>query len=140
MKLSDAIREGCENSGQSFGRLWRDDEGNYKTCVLGAIMDAHGVGSKNFTGLRVIRTSFPVLMLSVRECPVGCSLSYMNVNTYNIKAMIDPSDFRLRDVMVHLNNHHKWSREKIAGWIDEFAFEKSEQKSQPQKSELTTIQ
>lgn len=103
MPLSTAIRLGSMLKPQNFGSFYgHDGTGRVaSSCALGAAVDAvGGVAQKVFS-------LFPILWsLNKLACPAGCEW---------------PKNTPL---VAHLNDHHRWSRERIASWIEEIENEK----------------
>lgn len=99
MKLSDAILKGCEIiPRQAFGVAFVDADGEkchpedaFAACALGAAEIA--------TGLQDLSNVYPAF--AIYDCP-ECG-----------------SDIRRGSVIVHLNDDHRWSRERIAEWLKE---------------------
>lgn len=89
MKLSEAIREGAKRHPQIFGDLYnRVDGAVVGSCALGAAM--------------LMQRSFPLLQSSRVTCP----------------ACMDPRiHTRLDNIITHLNDNHRWTREAIADWV-----------------------
>jgi hypothetical protein len=99
MKLSEAIRLGSMNGPQVFGRLGDFSGG---TCAQGAAVLAIGLMPDAFKGISIqarFIDAFPVSVIPVR-CP--------ECETRNVAG----------NVMAHLNNDHKWTRERIADWVE----------------------
>jgi hypothetical protein len=89
---------------QAFGSFTDLDGGS---CALMSAL--WGVGIKeNYGAMTLVQRAFPQLETSKTSCPV-----FGDCHT-NLKEM------QLGVAIVHLNDTHRWSREKIAGWIDEF--------------------
>ena len=93
----------------SSGQCWERIRNDYnRTCVLGAVWEGiHG---------RVATDDTDEIMCSLAkdfkgleeesECPVrGCEEHHSRLGVAN--------------TMVHLNDHHHWSRQRIAAWADE---------------------
>jgi hypothetical protein len=98
--LAAAIHRGThQRPSQSFGCYF---EGNEASCALGAAYEgmyrltrgANPVVSRDLFRL------FDCLDYTIRPCPDGCG------KTIFLAAMI-----------VHLNDDHLWSRERIAAWL-----------------------
>lgn len=98
MKLSEAIREGAKLRPQAFGEYLKAGG----TCALGAAYEALCVAED-----RPVRTWFSegihpweTLLLALMDgpCPACGYLHYENQ-------------------IVHLNDTHKWTRERIADWV-----------------------
>lgn len=106
MKLSDAILLGSTMKAQGFWALFEDD----RTCAMGAAYDAIGIlddvlESRNYTErMAVVAPHFPLIASSNQnyECPSkGCELARISVG----------------GLAAHLNDLHKWTRERIAAWV-----------------------
>jgi hypothetical protein len=94
VKLSVAIRLGALLKPQTFGH-YSDEVG---TCAMGAVFEA--VGSTLGVGLSD-EMSDQLDRANLSPCPVsGCA-----------------HDHNERATMPHLNDHHKWTRERIADWV-----------------------
>jgi hypothetical protein len=108
MKLSEAIRLGSMLKPQGDGVLF--DEGG-GSCALGAACDALGVERHDQSRFMVhaLEVEWPML-LKAAKCP-ACSF---------IKGIIRrwrEEEFDLEDVIIHLNDDHGWTRQRIADWI-----------------------
>lgn len=94
MKLSDAIRKGCEmRPKQAFHSLYGTGD---ESCVIGAARDGLGMGSDDS-----ICKHFERIMKQSNRCPSCAGWSPM----YSL-------------ITDHLNDRHRWSREAIADWIE----------------------
>jgi hypothetical protein len=100
MRLSDAMRLGSMTGSQTIGALARGSS----TCALGAAYVAAGLftGGRCTVPLADALKTFPALRTPVAKCP-WCSFT-------------DLDD--VRDAIVHLNDFHMWTRERIADWVD----------------------
>lgn len=91
---------GSRRSKQCFGKFF-DLDGS--SCALGALMIGSNIigspGDWIGTQQLALPSKFPSLMRQM-ACP-ACR----NVGT-------------LSDIVLDLNDNHKWSRERIAGWIE----------------------
>lgn len=97
MNLSEAIRLGSMLKPQTFGSY---DSGD-GTCALEAAGNAAGVSGRTRGGLDLVER-FPVLMDGqLRKCP-ECGFAAVNFG----------------QVIVHLNDSHRWTRERIADWVE----------------------
>lgn len=104
MKLSTAIRKGCEQHPQDSGRLFTEvNNVVISSCVLGAALV--GVYGQDGTALSYSELAkvFPLL-----EQPVN----------YPPGAEDFIASESLSDVMIHLNDRAGWTREKIADWVE----------------------
>lgn len=94
MKLSEAIRLGSMLNPQGYFGFKNGITG--ATCAMGAAFDAAGItiGDDIFTALR----QFPLSLKSI----IGPFGSVMSVACH----------------IYELNDEHKWSRERIAAWVE----------------------
>lgn len=107
MKLSQAMRIGAKKSHQTTGQFWDGDGG---TCALGAVLLGCGFVwnsnclsmIQNFQASNVLAETFPEVRTQRASCP--CCNLIMNK--------------QLGLLIIHLNDHHSWSRERIAGWLE----------------------
>lgn len=100
MKLSEAIRAGAKMKPQAFGTLFNL---RGETCAIGAALDAVGGMYVSMYG------SFPILQKPITECPL-CN-----------DAKPADSDVPCKNfgqVVAHINDVHKLSREAIAEWVE----------------------
>lgn len=92
MKLSEAIRLGSMLGPQVFDGLF---DGNGGACAIGAAYLAIG----QITG--PLRDHFPWASHMTNQCPACPHRGLIN-----------------GAVVAHLNDHHYWTREAIADWIE----------------------
>lgn len=100
MKLSEAMRRGSKMTHQTIGR-WTDDNGG--GCALVATMLGCGIITRPhnaffFTG--TLFATFPELFV-MRNCP-AC----------------DIPPYETGKLIMHLNDVHSWTTERIAGFIE----------------------
>ena len=99
-ELADAIRFGAtRRPEQAFGEYYH---GRRASCALGAAFEGlyrlpEEVGQLHPKRLERL---FDCLEGTVRNCPEGCK-----------KRII------LAAMIIHLNDDHRWDREKIAAWV-----------------------
>lgn len=110
MRLSDAMRLGAALRPQAFGHLHRHHvrEGQ-TTCAMGAAAEAIGLLRFDETGAALqttdqsidhsLRRVWPWLLKQQCHCGV-CPVTGMALA-----------------VILHLNDHHRWTREAIAQWV-----------------------
>ena len=103
-ELASAIRAGAaRRPEQAFGDYF---VGRQASCALGAAYEGIYRLAKDMGGIRPTKDLvdfFDCLEGTVRSCPVeGCKKRLL------LSAMI-----------VHLNDHHEWSREQIAVWLEQ---------------------
>ncbi len=89
MRLSDAIQLGAMITSQAFRALFKGDG----ACALGAALLAVGVTLEQARGS--VRKQWPWAFAVSVNCP-SCGRSRL-----------------VGQVIVHLNDHHRWAREKI---------------------------
>lgn len=106
MKFSDAMREGAKQGGQLFHML-RGPNGS--SCAMGAVMVGKGgpVGACYYPALEA---EYPFLR-EKSACPACDKGAPFGVWSKQRQG-------RALAVIVHLNNDHRWTREKIADWIE----------------------
>lgn len=103
-ELASFIRAGAvRRPEQAYGDYYR---GKHASCALGAAYEGMYRLPAEIAGLRPTKDLewfFDCLEGSVRRCPAeGCQ-----------------KKLSLAAILVHLNDTHLWSREQIAGWLDE---------------------
>jgi hypothetical protein len=100
LELAEAIRKGADSRpDQAFGIYF---EGRRASCALGAAYEgmyrlpaaAEGIRPKHLERL------FDCLEGTLRSCPEGCR-----------------KRLALGAMILHLNDDHRWSRERIAQWV-----------------------
>lgn len=99
-ELAAAIREGADRRPeQAFGEYF---VGRQASCALGAAYEGMYRLPREAGGLRPreLWRLFECLEGTLRPCPEGCR------KKLSLGAMI-----------LHLNDDHQWSREKIAAWV-----------------------
>lgn len=104
MKLSDAIRLGSMIRPQGFDKYWPDGK---TSCALGAAFEAGGLRGHiekayngDVTGL--LPPIWATFLEAGQQCPL-CSWGNQTIPTLS--------------VITHLNDDHKWTRERIADWV-----------------------
>lgn len=99
MTLSEAIRLGAALRPQGFGEFERHG----RTCAIGAAMEATA-----FWQTAVWPEGWMALFNQATTCPdAGCQFAWP----------VDEARL-VWDVIVHLNDHHRWARERIADWVE----------------------
>src|SRR5262245_11177034 len=103
-ELASAIRAGAaRRPAQAFGDYF---VGSPASCALGAAYEGMYRLARDMDGKRPtndLTSFFDCLVGTVRSCPIeGCKKRLL------LSAMI-----------VHLNDHHEWSREQIATWLEQ---------------------
>lgn len=105
MKLYEAMLKGAKQGPQVFGE-WSN--GGTGTCAMGAVMLGCGfqINSHDwYDGFVIVRNLYPELG-EPAECPISSTCRHCDG--------FDPS---LMDVIMHLNDKHEWSRQRIAEWL-----------------------
>lgn len=103
MNLSEAILLGAQKKPQNFGCFHEDG----RTCVLAAAAEgltgqpAEKIEGQDEGFAGVLCSAFPELMLRRVLCPLDCGQGRI----------------RVWDILHHLNDAHRWTRERIAGWV-----------------------
>jgi hypothetical protein len=97
MTLSEAIRLGSMMKPQTFG-IFYDGIG---TCANGAARDACGA-LESFASLE---TYFPIAASIAKQCPICGERS-------------DSCADNLGGLIAHINDDHRWTRERIADWVE----------------------
>jgi hypothetical protein len=101
MRLSEAIRLGAALRGQAFGFGY--SEFKQRTCAVGAAAEAVGLYKIDAEG-RCVQTDVDIFAaLPMLKVPTICPLCRYRGATGN--------------VMAHLNDWHRWTREAIADWV-----------------------
>lgn len=102
--FSEAIREGAKLRPQASGGLMNASS----SCAVGAGLEAMGhlkeppdCTRSELAAYHVAEVAYPYLE-NREACPAACS------------------DYRdtLTNVLWHLNDHHHWTREAIADWLE----------------------
>jgi len=99
-ELAEAILEGIERRPeQSFGEYFR---GRKSSCALGAAYEGIYRLPREAEGIKPRRLDllFDCLDNQVRVCP-DCAKKRLPLGA----------------IIIHLNDHHQWSREQIAEWL-----------------------
>lgn len=120
MILSEAIRLGSMLHPQAFGKLWCERRdglfGPYireSTCALGAAFEAvGGYEARDFTPWSLFSVS-----AACPQCGVEATVS---------------------NQITHLNDDHRWTRERIADFIEELEQQQNSRYVEAQGAEVTT--
>lgn len=105
MELSEAIRIGSEMRPQCYGAMYGfyDHTNTLGTCALGAAYEGAGISMEAWDGDNTFRQKFPIVK-RVASCP-GCKAPWMTGTI-------------LSNIVMHLNDAHRWSRGAIAMWVE----------------------
>lgn len=107
LKLSEAIRLGAMLKPQGSG--WLHDVERQTTCAIGAALDASGILCNDYD---VAYTHFPLLTMPATECPAAAD------GRCAYHPIIGVVRGNVADVIIGLNDSHKWTREQIADWVE----------------------
>jgi hypothetical protein len=107
MKLWQAMLEGAKLGPQVFGHA-NSDKGDGGTCAIGAVCKAVGVSNAEMVWNNGLNNLYPEL-LSASNCPQCENKGFEYWGFWY--------EFNLQRVIVHLNNDHRWSRQRIAEWL-----------------------
>jgi hypothetical protein len=119
MQLSEAMILGSMLHPQAFGEFI-DEDGN--ACALQAVMDA--VSDEGELSDKKLEETFPIL----RNIPSG------NLPRHRVKcpACIFPNRQSVKNLIMHLNDGHEWTRERIAEHIQKLELKWGYGAPQPQ--------
>ena len=115
MKLSEAIRAGAKLRPQGFEDFFTMtakpkndvDDSVFASCALGAAYEAvEGRILPTLSGRSVIGLFQEKMGIDLNTCEFEHPFSYMP----------------LFNTIVHLNDVHQWTREKIADWVESIGF------------------
>lgn len=93
MKLSEAIRLGAMMKPQGFAGT--GSRKCQETCAYGAALDAISSDESVSTHWPWLKTLYPD--------PVWCPVCHLSCDVH---------------IIPHLNNKHRWTRERIADWVE----------------------
>lgn len=113
MRLSEAIRLGAMLKPQAFG-TWYDGEG---TCATGAALEAMGFLDTN------LLSAFPSRdeeekVFSAYAASVAFREHNAILKNKKCACLECGSVAFVGAMIVHLNNKHRWTRERIADWVE----------------------
>ena len=100
VELAAAIRHGVEGRPeQAFGSYF---EGRRASCALGAAYEGMYMLPREAGGVRPVHLErlFDCLEYTLRSCPEGCK-----------------KRLTLASMILHMNDDHHWTRERIAEWV-----------------------
>ena len=115
MKLSEAIRLGATMSDQCRGEYFDTYNG---TCAVGSAMLAVGLEDEEDTteeGL-IYTDVFPLLLTIPGGCPECDRMK----------------NYKLENIIIHLNDARLWARETIADWVETLESEQTSEKGEEQ--------
>ena len=100
VELAEAIRHGAvDRPEQAFGSYF---VGRRASCALGAAYEGMYLLPREAGGVRPVHLErlFDCLEYTLRSCPEGCK-----------------KRLTLASMILHLNDDHHWTRERIAQWV-----------------------
>ena len=100
MKLSEAIRLGAMMRPQAFHHLLTGGG----SCAVGAALEANGIPYDESYVIQLphdLDVAWCAILLERHACPVDNRAESVRVG----------------DLIVHLNDDHRWTREQIAEWL-----------------------
>ncbi len=100
--LSQAIRLGSTFHPQAFSQLVNKSNGQMRTCALGAALEAIGKLDERDPDQQ-LRNRFGNDVTELVECPLCEGYRY-----------------NLLGLVAHLNDEHRWTRERIADWLETY--------------------
>jgi hypothetical protein len=103
MKLWEHMLNGAKQGPQVFNAFFGIDEGS---CAMGAVAKSTGIASFRLADGEDLCQMFPELR-KYAECPEKNDNCIIN-HYYR---------YSLSNVIVCLNDHHRWSRQRIAEWL-----------------------
>lgn len=111
MRLSEAMRKGAKVTSQTFGILWgslfADSDGNTNngsSCALGVALIG-ATPQLNHMYSTTCSMLWPWTETQKATCP-------------DEKCKNMQENWPIANVVIHLNDHHRWTREEIADWLE----------------------
>lgn len=117
MTLSEAIRLGASLRPQTRGRF--HTPGGLRSCALGAALDAMGIKLKVLTIAKKLKDRDG----NESECPVGTEVWYWPDEWASVfRATVGcplcvGRNSSVKLMIPHLNDKHRWTRERIADFV-----------------------
>lgn len=107
MRLSEAIRLGAMLKPQHYKYL----RSGGKSCALGAACDAVGIKQEGDAdvSMHALFVEFQFL-----HAKANCPACYAALGVWR---RLRGHEYDVEDVIIHLNDDHKWTRERIADWV-----------------------
>lgn len=113
MRLSEAIRLGATMRPQSVGHFLDDDGAS---CAQGAALDAVGRLSESATECRYAMSElWPWSYYSQHIVGTLKGVTCPDGGGHMCRYYADDS---INGIIAHLNNEHRWTRERIADWVE----------------------
>lgn len=101
MKLSEAMRRGSKMCKHAVGR-WAGNDGS--GCAIATLMMGAGIIKKTEHSVIFMSDTFEQFPMLLR--PVACPVCTIH------------GARSLYEIIMHLNDDHKFTRERISGWIE----------------------
>lgn len=112
----DLIRQGCVLLPNQITGEWIEMEAG-AACAIGAGAVAYAYEAMNDYDIRTEGITLPVNafcrelgLLAPAVCPLGAEC--------DCQQYVEPGVYCMLDISIHLNDHHRWTREQVAAWID----------------------
>lgn len=111
MSISNHMREGAKLRPQAFGEYFIECNGNYCSCAMGAAYESVTNRVEFDLDYTDIIDLFDINIKSdpIFDCPEADNCDHELYLRHN----------DIVDIITHLNDHHLWSREAIADWLEE---------------------
>lgn len=106
MKLSEAIRLGAMMKPQCFNGMTNPDQ--TESCAVGAAYDAIGLLGRLRPGLDRVNIKELVAEAAPHWIPIIDAPSACPACGYGMKWL----------AIAHINDKHRWTRERIADWVE----------------------
>lgn len=133
MQLSEAIRLGAMLRPQAFG-AWRQRQWLFgsqeATCALAAAYEASGLtgvrfpkGTHVIIGARGVREGRREVLKHDTVITVPAPYAWHMGMEVSCPSLFDRCDLRrssLERIIEHLNDNHRWTRDQIADWVEQF--------------------
>lgn len=125
MKLSEAIRLGAMLKPQAFGEV----NSSKGTCALGAAFEAAGLPIQYGAAVGGLNTRSH---LGPAMCHVIVPQAWFDLLEQQVVTCPECSfNNAISEVIPHLNDHHKWTRERIADWVATIEAQQEQQQAEP---------
>lgn len=127
MRLSEAIRKGCEGTNRATEYLIRADG---SVCSMGAACLALGIemGALQQES-RELQTAFPFLKNTYAKCPCNDPVCFWSRKGGDVEAVI-----------ISLNDTHGWTREAIADRVESIENQEGARLSTPETREERVLE
>ena len=113
MKISEAIRLGAMLRRQAFHTVYDPDD--QTSCALGAAAEAIGaLDTTQRNAYTADAQSKAQVWLHWKHVEVPCPLCGLD---YDVSRNFRSTFHCIQAVIVHLNNDHRWTRERIADFV-----------------------